>query len=301
MSINDINGNNAIKKEYAAGSPGHVAHAKYFYFDSDASDTGELKILCGGHEKCASDFSIARHNFPFYAIIFTLKGKGSYTCNGHKHGLQYGSLTTILPNVPHLLESDAAAPMEQIFVICLGERITELCERSSLNSRQVISVSRPHATSVIFQDILHVGFSKPRFAQEICECYLKAVILDQAQNRLNEEFGSASYESFLRCKQHIDDNFITIQSSAELAEKCCFDVRYIARLFRKYENTRPYDYLMQLKIDKALNLLITSNLNINQIALMTGFDDPYHFSRIFKKKLNMSPSRYRANIAYRKM
>ncbi len=142
-----------------------------------------------------------------------------------------------------------------------------------------------------------MGFSKSRFVKEICECYLKAAILDQAQNRLNEEFGSASYESFLKRKQHIDYNFITIQSSAKLAEKCCFDVRYVARLFRKYENTRAYDYLMQLKIDKALNLLITSNLNINEIALMTGFDDPYHFSRIFKKKLNMSPSRYRANIA----
>jgi transcriptional regulator GlxA family with amidase domain len=82
-----------------------------------------------------------------------------------------------------------------------------------------------------------------------------------------------------------------------LAEECSFDIRYIARLFKKYAGIRPYDYLMKLKTDNALNLLVTSNLSIKKIAFMSGFTDPGHFSRVFKKRFDLSPESYRKALS----
>ena len=284
-----------IKKEYASDSPGHVEDAKYFYFNSEYSDKNSIKILCGGYEKCASDFRVVRDRFPFYAMIFTVNGKGYYDCLGQRNNLQYGAMSFVEPNIPYILEADCQTPMEHYFVICTGKGVKNLFEKGGVNTT-TLTVRKPQLISLLFEDLLQAGFNKAPYCYEICEKYITSIILSQAEHNPINITQSSSYQSFLRCKRYADSNLTRLKSAAQLADECCLDMRYIARLFRKYEHMRPYDYLMRLKIDKAINLLLASNLNIKQIALMSGFDDPYHFSRIFKKRFNLSPSQYRNNI-----
>ena len=285
-----------IKKEFAPDSTGHVIEAKYFYFDPSERRLAQTSIMCGGHEKCASDFRIDRPRFPFYALVFIAKGKGYYTCDNHKYKLQYGSLIIMKPDMPYILEADRENPMEQFLVICHGEKSRKLIEKNKLSSKHVINIARPEITSMLFKEILETGFQKPEFAAKVCSNYLECIVLKEIRENTQPETTDSSYQSFLNCKQYLEENFIKINSCTELAQQCSFDIRYIARLFKKYQNTRPYDYLMKLKTDKALNLLLTSDLSIKRIAFMIGFSDPYHFSRIFKKRFKLSPSEYRENL-----
>ena len=66
----------------------------------------------------------------------------------------------------------------------------------------------------------------------------------------------------------------------------------------------PVEYIRAIKLDKAANLLETSNYNVAQIAYMTGFGTPSYFSRSFKSKFNVLPSEYigmKRNIAKAKI
>lgn len=58
---------------------------------------------------------------------------------------------------------------------------------------------------------------------------------------------------------------------------------YMYRLFFKETGYAPMNYFLHMKIDRACQLLLHTNMKINQVALKLGFDDPYYFSRIFKK------------------
>jgi YesN/AraC family two-component response regulator len=53
------------------------------------------------------------------------------------------------------------------------------------------------------------------------------------------------------------------------------------------------DYLIHLRIQKACQLLDNTTLQVKEIAAVSGFDDPYYFSRIFKKVMGRSPVDYR--------
>ena len=53
------------------------------------------------------------------------------------------------------------------------------------------------------------------------------------------------------------------------------------------------ELIQNVRIKKATELLINSDMNVSEIAYETGFNDPYYFSRLFKKYHNMSPSDYR--------
>ena len=55
------------------------------------------------------------------------------------------------------------------------------------------------------------------------------------------------------------------------------------------------EYFIQLKISKAQTLISSSNLLLADIASRVGYDDYYHFSKIFKKYTGLTPTEYRAS------
>ncbi|RKY06254.1 MAG: hypothetical protein DRP56_07760 [Planctomycetota bacterium] len=99
--------------------------------------------------------------------------------------------------------------------------------------------------------------------------------------------------TYLQCKRYIDDNFSKISSPQEVADQCGINPRYMSTLFKRHCHTPPHEYVMRLKLNKAANLLLASMLSVKEIAYQVGFDDPYHFSRSFKKFHGLSPKHYR--------
>ncbi|QNK63475.1 AraC family transcriptional regulator [Pedobacter sp. PAMC26386] len=68
---------------------------------------------------------------------------------------------------------------------------------------------------------------------------------------------------------------------------------HFSYLFRKSTGMPPGDYFIQLKIQKACQMLYKPGYKIKEIALATGFDDPHYFSKLFKKLMGVSPEQYR--------
>jgi AraC-like DNA-binding protein len=82
----------------------------------------------------------------------------------------------------------------------------------------------------------------------------------------------------------------------ELAHRFGYSPRHLRRLFREAMATTPHDYLVKLRLCRAMRALRTSNLSITGIALASGFGDSNYFSYTFRKQTGMSPSRYRRGL-----
>lgn len=65
------------------------------------------------------------------------------------------------------------------------------------------------------------------------------------------------------------------------------------RAFRRETGQSPYGYRLHLCMHRACKLLRNSDLSVKEIAESMGFNNPYHFSKIFKKKIGQSPRHYR--------
>ena len=89
------------------------------------------------------------------------------------------------------------------------------------------------------------------------------------------------------------ENKLTLK---ELASHFGYSESYMYRLFFKETGYAPMNYFLHMKIDRACQLLLHTNMKINQVALKLGFDDPYYFSRIFKKIVGTSPKDYRHSL-----
>ena len=68
---------------------------------------------------------------------------------------------------------------------------------------------------------------------------------------------------------------------------------HLRRIFKSATGTSPIRYINHLRLEKAKTMLSESSMKISEIALLTGFSDPYYFSRIFKKETGISPASFR--------
>lgn len=65
------------------------------------------------------------------------------------------------------------------------------------------------------------------------------------------------------------------------------------RIFKKQMDKTPYEYLLDLKIEKAKKMLKAKDYTITEISMMCGFSSHSHFTTLFKKKTGLSPTEYR--------
>ncbi|HNP24851.1 MAG TPA: chromate resistance protein [Bacteroidia bacterium] len=101
-------------------------------------------------------------------------------------------------------------------------------------------------------------------------------------------------------KEIIHDQIDTKLNLKNLSEELDINPSYLSRIFSKYfENMSFGKYIRKQRIDKAKELMYYPSYSLTEIALLTGFSDQSHFSRIFKKETRENPSEYRKKIAKR--
>jgi len=110
------------------------------------------------------------------------------------------------------------------------------------------------------------------------------------------KFKNNNIVKFLDVLNYIDYNIEKEISICELAGIMHFDATYFSNLFSQTFDIPPKQYILQKKISKAQALLLDESIPISTIAVKCGFADQMYFSRIFKKKVGLSPLAYRKSI-----
>ena len=94
----------------------------------------------------------------------------------------------------------------------------------------------------------------------------------------------------------IEQNYAENISVTRLAEMSNYSLRQFIRLFKKAFGCIPTEYIANLRMQKARELLRGKTVSITDIALYCGYGDSNYFSRIFRKYNGITPSEYRARF-----
>ncbi|MEM9221189.1 MAG: GlxA family transcriptional regulator [Pseudomonadota bacterium] len=85
-------------------------------------------------------------------------------------------------------------------------------------------------------------------------------------------------------------------SSSEIARGLGISTRQLERLFGKYLNTTPKRYFMEMRLDRARHLLIQTEMSITEVALSCGFENPTHFTRLYRAAFGITPLTQRTKL-----
>ncbi|PHO05672.1 AraC family transcriptional regulator [Rhodobacteraceae bacterium 4F10] len=90
--------------------------------------------------------------------------------------------------------------------------------------------------------------------------------------------------------QVMNENLETPISPATIAVDIGISTRQLERIFGRYLNCSPKKYYVDLRLQKARNLLVQTDQSVTEIALASGFESPGHFSRVYRAKFGITPT-----------
>lgn len=124
---------------------------------------------------------------------------------------------------------------------------------------------------------------------------LYSILSDICQMHKNRGINSTEFKTISKGIRYIEDHLSSDMSVLELAKMCCVSETFFRRLFKKYSGVSPVEYKNRIRISKAKQLLISSELTVGEIADVLGFYDMAYFCRTFNEKTGVSPKEYRNN------
>lgn len=126
----------------------------------------------------------------------------------------------------------------------------------------------------------------PAYQSEVLfRCILEEIFISAA-NRTSD----SAHQLFHRVSTYIHDYYMEGITARGLAEQNGVTVNRLFYVFRKYAGMGPGDYLLQYRLNRAKELLVTSDALVSDIAHSVGYEDALYFSRVFKKRFGITPS-----------
>lgn len=253
-----------------------------------------MTLVCGGVETCTANYAIHRATFPFHSIEYVVGGRGTVRLNGRVYALQAGSLFSYGPGIRQDIAGDPAAPLVKYFVDFSGRRAGTLLRSCSLAGGRVSRVFPANELQAVFDELIRCGLQGTHYSVAAGEKLLESLVLKIAAARAPwRGRETLAFSTYQQCRQHMQQHFRRLKTLQQIAAECRLNPAYLCRLFRRYDQQTPYQYLQRLKMNLAAERLQQPSVLVKQVAEEAGFGDPFHFSRAFKSVIGLSPDAFR--------
>lgn len=118
-------------------------------------------------------------------------------------------------------------------------------------------------------------------------------ILIECARMLTSPNHNHNNEKIARIINYIHQNYKKNITNQEIGDLLNLHPNYINNIFKRFTGISLHQYILRIRISHAIELLLTSELSIAEIAVNCGFCDIYHFSKSFKKVVGIPPAKYR--------
>lgn len=146
-----------------------------------------------------------------------------------------------------------------------------------------------HMESLSFAEVLQ-QFQQCQHFRELCGACQQA-FAELFFSYQNEH--STAAEQVQNVKRYIQSHFSEDISLAALADKFHINASYLSTLFSRLEDKTMVNYIRDVRLEKAAELLKNSNMRITQIAVTVGYPNYRYFCKLFKSQYNVVPREYR--------
>lgn len=238
---------------------------------------------------------IKRRPIPETVVIYCTEGRGGYRWNGRTWDIRAGDILFCWHDIPHHYWSDKDDPWTIHWAHCQGREVDVFLDALGLRLKSpVLHIGQNVPIVDLFNDMrwtYREGHGLPQliFASNCFRQILARLLIEQHRAQPVSGANVSLKKVMAYLHQHLQKP-LTLE---QMAKEACLSREHFVRKFRALTGYTPMSYFIRLKIQKACELLTTSDMTIQAIGHYIAYDDPYYFSRIFKKIMGQSPKAYR--------
>ena len=171
----------------------------------------------------------------------------------------------------------------------------EIMQKLNLLVKSIYNIGRNETIIRLFDDIIRETTLKNYCYQTVCEGKLLELLGYISRITVSEQGINSSDKSALiyNAIEQMREDLTKKYDAEKTASMLGLSRGRFEHLFKEVTGLPPHRYQTKLRLDRSRYLLKNTQLNISEIAFMTGFSDPLYFSRIFKKTFGCSPTKYK--------
>jgi AraC-like DNA-binding protein len=231
-----------------------------------------------------------------YQLVYIASGCGIFEA---EHigtvSIRSGTVFLLFPGIWHRYKPLDESGWEEYWIGFKGHYPEYLMKQECFNAdNPLINIGFNNEFLNVFNHLIDALKLEVNTVQQILSCYaIQLLGIVYASALLKEKPQSRKEDIINNLRYKIHENWSKPLHMEELANQYHVSYIWFRKAFKEIAGVSPGQYHLNLKLEKACHMLVDTNLSISEIAYLTGFVTEFHFSRIFKKKMVLSPSKYR--------
>jgi AraC-like DNA-binding protein len=263
-----------------------------FHAEGFAADSG---LLHAGEQWAPEQFLIEPHEHPVWEIYLQQHGTTHWVAGGESYVLHPGHLFAVPPGVTHHLAGRSGNHHFYFAAIDLDAV-----------RRRHAALKRPWPKTVVHREAGELAYAFAQLVRELTTRYEYAgtglaLAVDHLVLAVSRSLAPsavpqlAMHPAVRTVKRLLDQEFHERWTLRELADRVGLAPAYLAELFAGELGQPPHRYLNDRRIDRARQLLATSDVTITALALSLGFSSSQHFARVFRQLTGTTPTAFRSS------
>ncbi|WP_018096062.1 AraC family transcriptional regulator [Sinorhizobium meliloti] len=238
-----------------------------------------------------------RGQTPFTVLQYTIGGAGNLRYENRSHRVRPGETLLLLVPHNHRYWLEEGGRWEFFWISMNGEEALRI-------HRAILAVTGP---------IIRL---QPDTVEHLADCSLRlmaggdtpgsasAIAYEAAMALYDDVFGSHPVLSDeYRKMQHVIDHVLSNLDKPlpveELARISGLSRAHFSRVFAASEGMPPAEFVLQKRLQRAVKLLTkTADLPVKEVAILSGFEDPNYFAKVFRRVFGASPTEFRTTGMY---
>lgn len=256
--------------------------------------TRDLCVTHIGQFSASKEHYVERmHGTSQHILIACISGKGSCTLQDRNWQLKSGDLLFLPPREKHVYRANPNSPWTIFWFHFRGIRAGDYLENLGVSiTKPVISVNDPHVLHDAFEDTFrHAthGFSEAALTG-LSTGFSRLLGLAKVHQHAPGIRSRPAEGRLLKALTLMRENPERQWTLDDLARTASMSVPHFTELCHRQTGLPPLALLIRLRLQRAMDLLQQGNHNVAEAALAVGYDDPFYFSRLFRKHMGIPPS-----------
>jgi AraC-like DNA-binding protein len=251
----------------------------------------------GYYPQAKGHYTYRKKGLPENFLFYCVDGRGWYEVGENKYNVNPNEFFILPQNCEHAYGSDDNNPWTIYWMHFGGELLPYFNQVKIVQHHyKPFHIKSSDEIVSLFSKIyktLELGYSIDNLMYaNMCLTYFITLFIYNSRHYTTTATDKTNSieNAILYMQQNINNNL----SLQELSAHFNYSPSRFSSLFKHKTGYAPIDYFIQLKMQKASQLLDFTDKSIKEIAIIFGFDDPYYFSRRFRKIIGVSPKKYRS-------
>lgn len=239
-----------------------------------------------------------------HELVLILAGRGELSFDDGQVPLSPGTLLVIPPFVPHAFASFGIVDHAAIH-FDLAPNVPDaggLADRRPYEVRLTHGLALPRQSPAgrdvesTFDRIIAAHSNRSPLEELEAANLLTRLLIDLIRFRSRDAAGRGELRNQSRIERvlaYVAGHFAEPMTVERLAEVAGLSASRFSALFRAHVGSSPMDYVRRVRVDEARRLLADVDLSVKEVARRVGFEDGFHFSKVFRAVDGLPPTRYR--------